>query len=232
MAPVSSEIGLGGAFRIDVRSIRVPFTLPVISSGAPRVPINANVGYATVTLYLLEMLTMATRVRGHAGSGTRSTFGNSSVYSGRSGNFGWHGASTANKGPKTKSTPFVAVPSAWKGCSNTLWNKINSFKTLYNQTKGPAKYGRPSTTTLNTFTNWINKGAIIQTVSCAQVARWSKFTKKSFNSRTPTPMACKTVLCAKFGKSSIKAVARTKSGSFMVVTSPMAKGRPFCFPTT
>ena len=67
-------------------------------------------------------------------------------------------------------------------------------------------------------------------VTAAQVARWAKTTNKNFNTRTPTPTACKNVLCAKFGKNNIKAVARTKSGSFMVATPPGVHGKCFCFP--
>jgi len=66
-------------------------------------------------------------------------------------------------------------------------NKIQSFKMLQNQTTGPAKAGRPSPSTLNTFANWVNKGAIIQTVSATQVAKWARATRKNFNTRSATP---------------------------------------------
>jgi hypothetical protein len=122
------------------------------------------------------------------------------------------------------------VPPAYRNWNNNFQNKITSFRTLYNQTWGPAKYSRPSVATLNTFTNWINKGAIVQICTPTQVAKWAKMTKHSFNTRTATPTSCKSVLFKKFGKSTIKAVARTKSGSFMVATSPIYKGKPFCFP--
>lgn len=120
--------------------------------------------------------------------------------------------------------------SAHRTCSRTFANKIQSFKTLFNQTTGTAKGSRPSPTTLNTFANWVNKGAVIQTVTCAQVARWAKTTNKNFSTKTATPSTCKNVLCAKFGKSAIKAVAKSKTGSFMVATSPTVGGRTFCFP--
>jgi len=120
--------------------------------------------------------------------------------------------------------------SAYKSCCTTFENKINSYKTLCAQTRGPASAGRPTPTTLNSFANWINKGAIVQTVSKAQVSRWARATHKNFNPHNPSPSACKTVLAAKFGRSAIKAVAKTKSGSFMVATTPTVNGRSFCFP--
>jgi len=99
-----------------------------------------------------------------------------------------------------------------------------------NQTKGPAKQGRPTPSTLNAFANWINKGAIIQTCSASQVAKWARSTNKNVNVQNCSTTACKNILGAKFGKSAIKAVARTKTGSFMVATSPIVKGRMFNFP--
>jgi hypothetical protein len=77
--------------------------------------------------------------------------------------------------------------------------------------------------------NWINKGAIVQTCSPTQVARWARTTNKNFNTHNPSPTACKSVLCAKFGKSTIKAVAKGKGG-FIVATTPTKNGRSFCFP--
>ncbi len=118
----------------------------------------------------------------------------------------------------------------YRGVCNTIQSKISSFKTLYGQTKGPGKCGLPSPATLNTFTNWVNKGAVVQTCSGAQVARWAKSANKNFSARNPSTTSCKNVLSAKFGKATIKAVARTKTGSFMVVTTPTCKGRMFTFP--
>ncbi len=71
---------------------------------------------------------------------------------------------------------------------------------------------------------------MVHTVTTAQVAQWAKAARKNFNTRTPTPTTCKSVLWAKFGKSTIKAVARTKTGSFMVATTPVVNGKPFWFP--
>jgi hypothetical protein len=129
----------------------------------------------------------------------------------------------------TPSSP-TNVPAGYKSVNNCFQGKINSFKTLVNQTCGAAKYDRPKPAVLNSFSNWINKGAIIQTCTPAQVARWAKNANKTFNVRNCTPTTCKNVLAAKFGKNAIKAVARTKNGSFMVATSPTVKGRSFCFP--
>lgn len=129
-----------------------------------------------------------------------------------------------------KSSTTKTVPASYKSVNNAFQGKMNSYKTLYNQTWGPAKFSRPSTSVLNTFSNWVNKGAVIQICTCAQLSRWARTTNKAFNSRNATPAACKNVLNAKFGKSTIKAVARTKTGGFMVATSPVVQGRTFCFP--
>lgn len=174
---------------------------------------------------------MATNVRGRSSNRPRSTYGRSPMYTPKSGHDYWgkpnmYGPSTK----KTKKTTSTPVPAAWRNCSDSFANKIYSYRTLYNQTKGPARYGRPSPTTLNSFANWINKGAMVHTITTAQVARWAKTTKKNFSTRTPTPTACKNVLWAKFGKNTIKAVARTKSGSFMVATPYIVNGKPFWFP--
>jgi len=113
---------------------------------------------------------------------------------------------------------------------NTFQNKIASFKTLCNQAKATSgRFTRPKPATLNSFANWINKGAIIQTVSCAQIARWAKNANVNFNTKIASPSSCKSVLAKKFGKSNIKAVCRTSSGNFMVATSPTCKGRGLTF---
>ena len=164
---------------------------------------------------------MATSIRGRSGS--RSNYGEV----GYSANWGKPEMGHKRTG-KTGTTTMVPAP--YRTVFNTFQCKINSYKTLYNQTRGPAKYSRPTPTVLNTFANWINKGAIIQTCTKAQVGRWARTTKKHFDPRNATPMHCKNVLGAKFGKSNIKAVACTKSGSFMVVTTPTVGGRTFWFP--
>ena len=177
---------------------------------------------------------MATNVRGRSGARPRSTSGSSRYYSTRPSSAGWGRTRTANKRGSTErargNVATTGVPTEYKTCYNEFVTKISSYKMLYNQTRGPARYTRPSPTTLNSFANWINNGAVIQTVSAAQVSRWAKTTTKNFNTRTAGPTVCKDVLWAKFGKNTIKAVARTKTGSFMVATSPTVNGRPFSFP--
>lgn len=168
---------------------------------------------------------MATTYTGRGGS----TYGMSRTYpynTPHSGSDAW-----ARTGRKTKRTySATTTPPQYKSCNQMFAWKINSYKTLYNQTRGPAKFTRPTPTILNNFANWINKGAIVHTVSCAQVAKWARTTKWNFNTRNPSTTACKNVLAWKFGKQTVKAVARTKSGSYMVATSPTWKGKPFAFP--
>ena len=53
---------------------------------------------------------------------------------------------------------------------------------------------------------------------------------RSLRLRSYSYRTVKNILSAKFGKTTIKAVARTKTGSFMVATSPTCKGRSFSFP--
>lgn len=146
---------------------------------------------------------------------------------------GWYRAGTTHTGftgSKTKKTGGKQVASGYSQYHNMFTGKISSFKTLYNQTWGTAKCPRPTTTILNSFVNWVNKGAIVHTVTCAQVAKWARTTNKTFNTRNASVIGCKNVLCKKFGKTTIKAVARTKSGSFMVAASPTCKGKRFYFP--
>ena len=166
---------------------------------------------------------MATNVRGRSSTRSRSSF-----FSGRSTQSGWGSSNSSTV--KNQSGASVGAVAGYKSCQTSFQNKVQSFKMLMNQTTGSAKWSRPSTTTLNSFANWVNKGAVIQMCTPAQVSRWAKLTNQNFTSRTANPTSCKSVLCAKFGKSTIKAVARTKSGSFMVATSPVSNGKKFCFP--
>ena len=178
---------------------------------------------------------MATTYKGRTGSRSRSTHGTYSGFSFGSGLGGWgHTGGSNNKSNSRKNNKRTGGSStgtsAYKSCCTTFEKKISSYKTLCDQTRGPASAGRPSPTTLNSFANWINKGAVVQTVSKAQVSRWARTTNKSFNPHNPSPTACKSVLAAQFGRSAIKAVAKTKTGSFMVATPPTINGRSFCFP--
>jgi len=173
---------------------------------------------------------MATSNKGRSASSRNySLFGSSWGASNAS---GW-GGSTTSKSTKTKRTGTggSAGKGGYKTVCSTLENKINSFRTIVGVTKGAAgKFPRPTPAILNSFANWVNKGANIQTVSPTQVARWSKATKYNFNTKNPTPAACKNVLCAKYGKVAIKAVCRTSNGKFLVATAPTVKGRAFHFP--
>ncbi len=176
---------------------------------------------------------MPTTIKGRGGTRTRSNYGNYSGDTYGSGNTGWNTTGNTRKNSVRKTTKRITstgCASGYKGCWTNFERKINSYKTLWNQTKGNATCVRPTPTTLNSFANWINKGAIIQTCTSAQVSRWARSKNKNFNTHNPTPTACKNVLTAKFGKTTIKAVARTKSGSFMVATMPTWKGKSFCFP--
>ncbi len=172
---------------------------------------------------------MATNASGRMGSRSRTNSWSSSSSSGSTG-MGWGSRSTSSKRKTSGGHTGSGAASGYKSCCTAFNNKIQSFKTLMGQTTGAARHTRPSTGTLNSFANWINKGAIIQTVSTAQVSRWAKACRKNFTSRSATPTTCKTVLCAKFGKTAIKAVARTKTGSFMIATTPTINGKQFCFP--
>ena len=146
---------------------------------------------------------------------------------------GWYRTGTKHgrfTGSTTGKTAGKRPVSGYVQYHNLFTGKINSFKTLCNQTWGPAKCPRPTAATLNSFANWVNKGAVVQTVTCAQVAKWARTTNKNFNTKSASITGCKNVLSTKFGKTTIKVVARTKSGSFMVATAPTCKGKPFSFP--
>jgi len=176
---------------------------------------------------------MATTTKGRGYNRTRSTFGGS--YSGSGFSWGTGGGSYGATGGTARGRKYgrktgTTGGTGYRGVCNTCEQKINSFRTLWNQAKGPATAKTPSPSTLNSFANWVNKGLVVQTCTPAQVSRWARLTKKNFNTRNPNPTACKTVLAAKFGKNAIKAVARTKSGAFMVVTNPTINGKTFTFP--
>ena len=149
---------------------------------------------------------------------------------GRSAGTNWSTGTCTTGGPAKGTGVKGKVPPTYKGVNQAFAGKVDSFKELYKQTFGAAKHPRPTTTVLNNFANWINKGAVVQTVSCATVSKWARACNKTFNTRNATPTACADVLKAKFGKTTIKACARTKTGAFMVATSPTWKGKPFCFP--
>lgn len=130
---------------------------------------------------------------------------------------------------KTNRTGSSTAP-GYAPVYNNIQCKINSFRAIANQTKGSAKYPRPSASTLNTFTNWVNKGANVYTVSNAQLTKWAGKTKAVQNyNNWNTSTACKSFLASNFGKNAIKAVTKTKTGSWMIACTP-AKGKSFNWP--
>lgn len=163
----------------------------------------------------------------------RRTFGTTTRGYSRWGGFGTtagnRNRSNTNRTGRTQAGTTTNT-SAYRNVCDTFTNKISSYRTLINQTKGPAKFPRPTPTTLNNFANWIEKGAVVQTCSPQQVARWARSARTNFNTTTPSVNACKTVLTKKFGKTAIKAVARAKNGQFMVATTQTTNGRSFRFP--
>lgn len=125
----------------------------------------------------------------------------------------------------TSSAQGTSCAQGYGNINSTFENKVKSFRMLCDQTRGPATATRPSPANLKTFANWVNKGANICKVSNAQINKWCN-TKQSFKGIT----GAKNVLCKKFGKSTIKAVAPCKSGGFIVATAATVRGKSFNFP--
>lgn len=177
---------------------------------------------------------MATTTKGRYNSKTRPTYGSFAGFSWGASPSVYGGTTSGGKRSNVRKSSGrksgTMNTSAYRACCNTFEQKIQSYKTLCTQAQGSGSQNRPSPTTLNSFANWINKGAVIQTVSAQQVARWAHATNKSFNPRNPSPTTCKNILTKKFGKSAIKAVACTKTGQYMVATTPTVNGRSFTFP--
>ena len=155
---------------------------------------------------------MVTNAKGQSGSGKW----------GVSGSGGSYGGGTYKTGNKNKGS---GTATGYATCCNDFNQKAASWKTLASQTKGAASCPRPTPAQLNTFGNWINKGAVVQTVTATKVNNWAKTNKMNFTKSSPA--SCKTVLQAKFGKTCIKAVCRNKTGSFLVATMPTVKGKTF-----
>lgn len=149
----------------------------------------------------------------------------------------WSGSTTRGRknSTLTRTSVGTSVGTSWAPgyghVAGSFLAKINSYKTLVSQAKGPASYVRPSATTLNSFANWVTKGANVFTLTTAQLTRWCGRSKaqNQYNSFASIN-SCKNFLSTKFGRSTIKAVARTKSGSWMIAAAPTVKGRPFHFP--
>ncbi len=127
---------------------------------------------------------------------------------------------------KSKSSVSNKCPvPGYKNVWSSFGQKIESYKTLFAQTTGAAKFHRPTPTTLNSFAKWVDKGAVVHKISPTQIKRWSKV-NKTFTS----PASAKIVLQKCFGKGVIKAVTGEKSGAFLVATAPIWKGKKFSFP--
>ena len=146
---------------------------------------------------------------------------------------GWgksYGHSTGASGQwtqtrKTTGTNTTNVARGYSNIYNAFEWKMRSYRTLWDQTRGPAKYSRPTPATLKTFANWINKGSYVWRVTNSQINKWCN-TNRKYSSGT----AVKSALCQTFGKNTIKAVACDKGGGYLVATSPTWKGKPFHFP--
>ncbi len=106
---------------------------------------------------------------------------------------------------------------------NQLQNKVSAYKTLMSQTTGSSKYPRPTPTQINSFCKYVDKGASLHYVSKTQLNRWAG------QSRNWTTSSCKTVLCNRYGKNAIKAVAPNKTGGWIVATMPTFKSKTFNF---
>lgn len=120
----------------------------------------------------------------------------------------------------------ISKKTTYASVRTTFQNKANYFKTLANQTMGTPSSKRPSPAQLNSFSKWIDKGAVLQNVSNTQLNRWAGATPKS---KDWSVASAKSTLAKQFGKTSIKAVAFNKSGGFIVATSPTRNGRNFRF---
>lgn len=150
-----------------------------------------------------------------------------------SGGSNWGTASRTTSGRHGTSRKTSTTTSCAPGYSNVFQNfqtKMNSYRTLANQTRGTSKGSRPSPATLKSFGTWIEKGANIQTVTTAQLKRWCGKTN-SYKWNWTSPTSTKSFLWSKFGKGCIKAVAKGKTGSFIVATASNWKGKNFNFPT-
>lgn len=130
-----------------------------------------------------------------------------------------------------KSRKTTSCAPGYSGVYNNFQTKMNSYRTLANQTRGTSSGSRPSPATLKSFGNWIEKGANIHTISTAQLKRWcGKTNSNKWNWNSPT--STKNFLWSKFGKGCIKAVAKGKTGSFIVATASNWKGKSFNFPNS
>jgi hypothetical protein len=112
----------------------------------------------------------------------------------------------------TKKTSYTSIRSQFQ-------NKMNFYKTLCAQTTSGAAKNRPTPAQLNSISKWIDKGAVLKSVTNTQLNRWAG------TNRNWTPNAAKSTLASKWGKSCVKAVAYNKSGGFIVATTSTQKGK-------
>jgi len=148
-------------------------------------------------------------------------------------NFSYFGSTSGSGSPRRKSSSRTnssnaskqGIAPGYKSICDNFTRRIASYRTLCGQTTGPARHSRPSPATLNSFSKWIEKGAVVFKVSPAQVKKWSKTTQT-----VKSPTSAKNALAKCFGRSVIKAVTSDKSGSFLVACASTANGRPFHFP--
>ncbi len=115
-----------------------------------------------------------------------------------------------------KKTSYASVRSQFQ-------NKMNWYKTLCAQTTGGSNKYRPTPAQLNSISKWIEKGAVLQSITSTQLNRWAGA------NRNWTVNAAKNTLASKWGKSCVKAVAYNKTGGFIVATTPTRKGKTFQF---
>ena len=157
---------------------------------------------------------------------SRGTSGRSNWSGGARGSWGKTGSSTPSRTGSYGTSKAGSVAPGYRQANNTFACKVQSFKTLWEQTKGAASKTRPTPATLKSFTNWINKGANVYRVSNTQIKKWCHNTQNY-----KTNASVKNALCGKFGKSTIKAVCSAKSGGYIVATAPTWKGKSFKFPS-
>ncbi|MCH7720743.1 MAG: hypothetical protein IH988_07100 [Planctomycetes bacterium] len=163
-------------------------------------------------------------------TGTKRTGGTrASKFSGGSNrweNKSWRNASTATSTTGTNATGGgLSCAPGYRNVFNDFGNKITGYRMLTSQMTGPASFKRPTAATLNSFAKWIDKGAIVNKITSAQICKWTNTNKKFASAAT-----VKNVLCGKWGKTMIKAVVCDKAGNFLVATNPTFKGKSFKFP--
>ena len=171
-----------------------------------------------------------------ANYGTRRYGTSGTSTSMRSGHGGWgKTASSSHSYAGKKPTGYKTIKSGgsrgpttapgYNQIHSAFSYKIQSYRTLWDQTRGTASKTRPTPATLKTFANWIDKGAYVWRVTNSQINKWCHT-----NQTYKTNSAVKKVLSNKFGKNTIKAVCCAKSGGYIVATAPTWKGKPFKFP--